>query len=52
MLIYPKAYFENVTKITKEFLEENGLKAIILDIDNTLINFDKELLNRSKSMVS
>lgn len=51
MLIYPKAYFENVTKITFEFLQKNGLKAIILDIDNTLIDFDKNLLMRSKRLV-
>lgn len=47
MIIYPKAYLENVTKITIEFLKENGIKAIILDIDNTLIDFDKNLLKRS-----
>ena len=41
MLIYPKTYVENVTKITIEFLRENNLKALILDIDNTLIDFDK-----------
>lgn len=44
MLIYPKIYLENVTKITFEFLKENNIKAIILDIDNTLIDFDKKLL--------
>ena len=42
MLIYPKTYVENVTKITIEFLRENNLKALILDIDNTLIDFDNE----------
>ena len=44
MLIYPKIYLENVTKITIEFLKENGIKALILDIDNTLLDFDKNLL--------
>lgn len=48
MMIYPKIYLENVTKITIEFLKENSLKAIILDIDNTLIDFDKVLLNGVK----
>lgn len=51
MKIYPKAYFENVTKITLEFLKENKLKAIILDIDNTLIDFDKKLFKRCKRLV-
>ena len=48
MLIYPKTYVENVTKITIEFLRENNLKALILDIDNTLIDFDKNLLDGVK----
>lgn len=51
MLIYPKTYIENVTKITPDFLEEKGLKAVILDIDNTLIDFDKKMLPRNKRMV-
>ena len=51
MLIYPKKYIENVTKITIEFLKEKGIKALILDIDNTLIDFDKKLLKRIKRMV-
>lgn len=51
MLIYPKTYIENVTKITIQFLKQNNLEALILDIDNTLIDFDKNLLERSKRMV-
>ncbi len=51
MQIFPKAYFENITKISIDFLNKNNLKALILDIDNTLIDFDKNLLNRSKRMV-
>jgi len=51
MIIYPKAYLENVTQITIEFLKENELKGIILDVDNTLIDYDRKLLNRSRKMV-
>lgn len=51
MSIYPKLYLENVTKITEDVLKENGIKGLILDIDNTLIDFDKKLLNRSKRLV-
>ena len=51
MLIYPKAYLENVTKITIEFLRENKIEALILDIDNTLLDFDKNLLKRCKRVV-
>ena len=43
MNIYPKAYLKNVREITKEFLEENNIKALILDVDNTLIDYYKNL---------
>ena len=48
MLIYPDIYFNNVKEITIEFLKENNIKGLILDVDNTLINFDKELLDGAK----
>ena len=48
MLIYPRTYVENVTKITIEFLKENNIKALILDVDNTLIDFNKNLLDGVK----
>ncbi len=44
MLIYPDEYLENVKEITIDFLEKNNIKALILDIDNTLIDFDRNLL--------
>ena len=44
MLIYPDEYLENVKKISIEFLQKNNIQALILDIDNTLIDFDKKLL--------
>lgn len=48
MLIYPDIYLNNVKDITIEFLRENSIKGLILDIDNTLIDFDKKLLNGAK----
>lgn len=48
MFFYPKKYFENITKITTEFLNQNDIKGLILDIDNTLIDFDKNILNGAK----
>ena len=48
MFLYPKKYLKNVTEITLEFLKENNIKGLILDIDNTLINFDKEILSGAK----
>ena len=44
MKIYPKLYLENATKITEEMLQENNIKGIILDVDNTLIYYNKEML--------
>ena len=39
MLIYPNFYCNNVRDIKYEFLVENNIKGIILDVDNTLIDF-------------
>lgn len=43
MLLYPKAHFKNVREITIEFLKKNEIKALILDVDNTLIDYDRKL---------
>ena len=43
MLIYPNAYLKNVQKITIDFLNKNNIKALILDVDNTLIDYYKNL---------
>lgn len=48
MILYPKIYLKNVTKITDEMLQENGIKALILDVDNTLIDYNKNLLEGVK----
>ena len=44
MLLYPKAYLKSVKEINIHFLKENNIKALILDVDNTLIDFNKQLL--------
>ena len=43
MLIYPNEYFDKIEKITIEFLQKNKIKALILDMDNTLINLKEEM---------
>ena len=43
MILYPKAHFNNVKEISIEFLEKNNLKALILDVDNTLIDYDRNM---------
>ena len=45
MNIYPRAYLNRVQDITIQFLIENKIKALILDVDNTLIDYYKNLSN-------
>lgn len=44
MFLYPKEYLESVIQITPELLEKEHLKGVILDVDNTLIDYDKNLV--------
>ena len=46
MKIYPKAYFGKVEEITIEFLKKNKLKALILDVDNTLIDKERNITEK------
>lgn len=41
---YPKKVCKNVLEIKIEFLKENNIKAIFLDIDNTIIDYDNNIL--------
>ena len=43
MILYPKEHFKNVREITIDFLRKNNIKALILDVDNTLIDYDRNL---------
>lgn len=43
MILYPNEYYNNVREIKIEFLKKNNIKALILDVDNTLIDYDKNL---------
>ncbi len=43
MILYPKIYLESVKDITIDFLRENNIKAIILDVDNTILDFDRRV---------
>lgn len=44
MIIYPKLYCKKVTDITTEFLKQNNIKALMLDVDNTLLDFDLKVV--------
>ena len=43
MKVYPNAYLRGVQDITIKFLKDNNIKALILDVDNTLIDYYKNL---------
>ena len=43
MILYPKEHFNNVKEITIEYLRKNKINALILDVDNTLIDYDRNL---------
>lgn len=45
MKIYPKLYCKNVLEVTPEILKENNIKALILDVDNTLLDFDLKIID-------
>ena len=51
MILYPKIYVESIKEISYEFLKENNINAIILDMDNTIIDFEKNIVERSKTVV-
>lgn len=44
MILYPNYYCDKVTDISLEILKKNNIQGVILDVDNTLIDFDKNLL--------
>lgn len=48
MKLYPKLYCKKVTDITPEYLNENNIKALILDVDNTLLDFDLKIIDGLK----
>lgn len=43
MLLYPKGYFDRVSEISLEYLKENNIKGLILDVDNTLIDYYRNM---------
>lgn len=43
MILYPNDYFNSVTEISYEYLKEKSINALILDVDNTLIDYDRNL---------
>lgn len=46
-VLYPKIYINNVQEITYEYLNKKGIQALILDVDNTLIDYKKILSEKT-----
>ena len=44
MILYPDIYLTNVKEITVELLHKNNIKGLLLDVDNTLIDFELKIL--------
>ena len=44
MIFYPDLYINNIKEITIEMLKEHNIKGLMLDVDNTLIDFDRNML--------
>lgn len=49
MILYPKQYLKNVTEFTLEMIKENNIKGIILDVDNTLIDYYRNMSENTKN---
>ena len=45
MILYPKKYIDKLTDIDIDTLKSNDIRGIILDVDNTLIDYEKKLIN-------
>ena len=43
MIFYPDGYFKKVSEISLEYLKENNIKGLILDVDNTLIDYYRNM---------
>ena len=50
-MIYPKEYLNSVKEISIDLLKKNHIKGLILDVDNTLIDFEKEMPTGVKEWV-
>ena len=51
MILYPDIYLKNATEITLDLLNKNDIKGLLLDVDNTLIDFDLKILEGAKEWV-
>ena len=52
MLLYPKFYYKNVQSIDLNMLYDIGIRGIILDVDNTLIDYKEVMPDGIKEWVT
>ena len=52
MILYPNLYCKNVLEITVEYLKQNDIKGLILDVDNTLIDIDRNMNPKVKDWIN
>lgn len=50
-MLYPKIYLNSVKEISLELLNRNDIQGLILDVDNTLIDFDRKMPEGVKEWV-
>ena len=44
MIFYPKSYFNSILEIGSNFFLKNNIKAILLDIDNTILDTEDNMV--------
>lgn len=52
MILYPNLYCKNVTAITIDMLKEHDIRGLILDVDNTLIDINRNMDEKIKEWVN
>lgn len=45
MILYPNLYLKNIKEIKYEMLIKNNIKGLILDVDNTLLDYYKNMID-------
>ena len=52
MVVYPDGYFKKISQISLEYLRKNSIKGLILDLDNTIIDYYEKITEETINWVS
>lgn len=44
MILYPNLYLNNILEVKENIIKEKNIKAVLIDIDNTVMYYDRNLL--------